>query len=94
MEDFCRAFQTNDVSAIEEGFTAYLKKTISVRDTGVRKEMKENFYHGILLGLFGNMDDWIVMSNAKSEEGCMAALQQIRDRHYEKILVRDGMKTI
>lgn len=94
LEDFCRAFQTNDVAAIEEGFTAYLKKTISVRDTGVRKEMKENFYHGILLGLFGNMDDWIVMSNAKSGEGYMAAMRQIRDRHYEEILVRDGMKTI
>lgn len=38
------------------GFNAYLKKTISIRDTNTRKSMKENFYHGILLGLFGNMD--------------------------------------
>lgn len=69
LEGFCRAFQENNVSAIEEGFTSYLRKTISIRDTGVRKEMKENFYHGILLGLFGHMDGWRVKSSAESGEG-------------------------
>ncbi len=69
LEGFCRAFQENDTTAIEEGFNAYLKKTISIRDTNVRKEMKENFYHGILLGLFGNMDGWNVQSNAESGDG-------------------------
>ena len=39
------------------------------RDTSVRKERKEHFYHGILLGLFGNMDHWNVMSNAEAGEG-------------------------
>lgn len=69
LETFCRAFAENDVTAIEEGFTAYLKKTISIRDTHTRKEMKENFYHGILLGLFGNMDDRSVQSNAEAGDG-------------------------
>ena len=69
LEGFCRAFLENDTAAIEEGFNAYLKKTISIRDTNVRKEMKENFYHGILLGLFGNMDGWNVQSNAESGDG-------------------------
>lgn len=69
LEVFCRAFQENDTAAIEEGFNAYLKKTISIRDTNARKEMKENFYHGILLGLFGNMDGWDVRSNAESGDG-------------------------
>ena len=69
LESFCRAFEENDVSAIEEGFTAYLGKTISIRDTNVRKAGKENFYHGILLGLFGFMEGWIVRSNAESGEG-------------------------
>ncbi len=69
LEGFCRAFQENDTTAIEEGFNAYLKKTISIRDTSVRKEMKENFYHGILLGLFANMDGWEVQSNAESGDG-------------------------
>ena len=69
LEDFCRAFLENDTASIEEGFNAYLKKTISIRDTNVRKELKENFYHGILLGLFGNMDGWDVQSNAESGDG-------------------------
>lgn len=69
LEGFCKAFQENDLSAIEEGFTAYLRKTISIRETSVRKEKKENFYHGLLLGLFGNMAGWKVKSNAESGDG-------------------------
>ena len=80
LEEFCHAFQENNVSAIEEGFNAYLKKTISIRDTNVRKEMKENFYHGILLGLFGNMDGWDVKSNAESGEGYSDISVEIEDK--------------
>ncbi len=69
LENFCMAFLKNDTAAIEEGFNAYLKKTISIRDTYTKKEMKENFYHGILFGLFGNMDGWDVQSNAESGDG-------------------------
>ena len=124
LESFCRAFQENNIAAIEEGLNAYLKKTISIRDTNVKRDMKENFYHGILLGIFGHMDDWSVMSNAESGEGysdiivevedeeigivielkyaenadfdagCRKALQQMKDRNYEEILIDDGMRTI
>ena len=38
---------------VENLFTKYLEKTISIRDTFVRKPTKENFYHGILLGILG-----------------------------------------
>ena len=69
LESFCRAFEENDTEVIEKGFTSYLRKTISIRDTGIRKKMKENFYHGILLGLFAGMDGWKVKSNAESGEG-------------------------
>lgn len=69
LESFCMAFLENNVTAIEEGFTWYLKKMISIRDTSVRKEMKENFYHGILLGLLGNMSGWKVKSNVESGDG-------------------------
>ncbi len=69
LDSFCRAFQENDVAAIEKGFNAYLKKTISIRDTGVKKDRKENFYHGILLGLLSHMDDWNIRSNAETGEG-------------------------
>lgn len=69
LEEFCMAFAKNDAVAIEKGFTSYLKKIISIRDTGIRKGMKENFYHGILLGLLVNMRDWRVKSNAESGDG-------------------------
>ena len=59
LESFCKAFQENNVPVIEKGFTSYLKKTISIRDTNIKKHMKENFYHGILLGLLGNMSGWV-----------------------------------
>ena len=74
------AFLENDTAAIEEGFNAYLKKTISIRDTHVKKEMKENFYHGILLGLFGNMDGWNVQSNAESGDGFSDISVEVEDR--------------
>ena len=69
LESFCRAFEENDTVAIEKGFTSYLRKTISIRDNSVKKEMKENFYHGILLGLFAGMNSWKVRSNAESGDG-------------------------
>ncbi len=66
---FCDAFSAKDPDTIEKLFTAYLKKTISIRDTAVRKEKKENFYHGILLGLLSYRSDWVLRSNAESGEG-------------------------
>lgn len=69
MEAFCRAFEENDPAAIEEEFNSYLSRTISIRDNSVKKSMKENFYHGILLGIFGNRDGWQVRSNAEAGEG-------------------------
>ncbi len=80
LESFCRAFQENDTAAIEKGFNEYLWSTISIRDTGVRKEMKENFYHGILLGLLAFMDGWLVKSNAESGEGYSDISIEIRQQ--------------
>ncbi len=80
LERFCRAFQENNTEAIEGGFNAYLKKTISIRDTNTKKEMKENFYHGILLGILGNMDGWSVRSNAESGEGYSDISIEVEDK--------------
>ena len=80
LESFCRAFQENDTKAIEKGFNEYLWNTISIRDTSVRKEMKENFYQGILLGLLAYMDGWLVKSNAESGEGYSDISIEIRQR--------------
>ena len=78
LENFRRAFQEKDIFAIEKGFHEYLEDMISIRDTSVRKGMKENFYHGLLLGILGNMDDWIVQSNVESGEGYSDISIQIR----------------
>ena len=80
LEEFCRAFEEKDTAAIEEGFNAYLRKIISIRDTNVRKEMKENFYHGILLGILGNMDGWDVRSNVESGDGYSDITVEIYDK--------------
>lgn len=79
LENLRRAFERNDAAAVEKEFASYLRKTISIRDTGVRKEMKENFYHGILLGLFGNMDGWKVKSNAESGDGYSDISVEVED---------------
>ena len=69
LDKFCNAFPDGDGELIEELFNDYLWNTISIRDTTVRNEKKENFYHGILLGILGFQDDWIVKSNAESGIG-------------------------
>ncbi len=51
---FCDALQNEDAEIVEKIFTEYLRRTISIRDTAVRTQMKENFYHGVLLGILGD----------------------------------------
>lgn len=69
LDVFCAAFPRADAETVEVLFGEYLKKTISIRDTNVRNARKENFYHGILLGLLSRREDWIIDSNAKSGDG-------------------------
>ena len=66
---FCAAFPAGDTDTIQEMLGDYLWDSISVRDTAVRRNMKENFYHGMLLGLLQNQDSWLVKSNAETGEG-------------------------
>lgn len=69
LEAFCTALKDGDARSAETYFTDYLKKTISIRDTFVQKPTKENFYHGILLGILGFKDSWGVFSNKESGDG-------------------------
>ena len=69
LEVFCRAFQYGDARTAEKIFSSYLERTISIRDTAVRKDLKENFYHGFLLGLLSYKHDWLVLSNRESGSG-------------------------
>lgn len=66
---FCAAFPVGDADLIGEMLHDYLWDSISVRDTAVRKSMKENFYHGMVLGLLQSRSDWLIRSNAELGEG-------------------------
>ena len=66
---FCEALKNEKEKNVEKIFENYLKKTISIRDTFVRKASKVNFYHGILLGILGVKEGWGVFSNQETGEG-------------------------
>ena len=66
---FCDALRNEDAENVEKIFTEYLRKTISIRDTAVRTDMKENFYHGVLLGILGVKTCWGISSNREMGEG-------------------------
>lgn len=86
LEAFCEAFEDGNATGVEEKFNAYLKKTISIRDTAVRKDKKESFYHGILLGLLGYKDSWSVSSNTETGEGYSDILVEIDDKELGIII--------
>ena len=69
MRAFCQAFQTGDAEAIQRHLNLILSKMISVMDTKARDEQKENFYHGLLLGLLRSDPSWLILSNAESGDG-------------------------
>ncbi|MCD8129978.1 MAG: AAA family ATPase [Lachnospiraceae bacterium] len=76
---FCRALKNGNVGDVEQLFTKFMEKTISIRDTAVKKEFKESFYHGILLGIFMFKNDWSVDSNRESGEGYFDIAIEIED---------------
>ena len=79
VETFCQALVDGNANRIEQLFTEYLMKTISVRDTFVRKPVKENFYHGILLGILSYKGGWYVTSNRESGDGFSDIMVRIDD---------------
>ena len=76
---FCQALMEGKEKEVERLLTAYMCKTISIRDTFVRKSIKENFYHGILLGILSFKTGWEVSSNRESGTGFSDILIEIDD---------------
>lgn len=66
---FCRAFPAGEVDMIQNMLHDYLWDSISIRDTAVRMDRKENFYHGMILGLLRSQENWLIKSNAETGEG-------------------------
>ena len=79
VSDLCDALLNQNLEKVESIFTEYMKKTISIRDTFAQKPTKENFYHGLLLGILGFKENWSVMSNRESGDGFGDILIRIED---------------
>ena len=103
---FCAAFSAGDVLTVQEMLHDYLWDSISVRDTAIRTSMKENFYHGMLLGLLRSQGNWLIQSNAETGEGysdisvstpermgIVIELKYANDRNLESAC-RDALKQI
>lgn len=79
LDALCIALQDGDAKETQYQLRNYLKKTISIRDTFARRELKENFYHGMLLGLLAFKGSWVVSSNREAGEGYADILVEIDD---------------
>lgn len=79
LRNFCQALRNGDAKSVENLLEEYLRKTISIRDTFVKRQMKENFYHGILIGILGFEDTWSVSSNKESGDGYSDILVETDD---------------
>lgn len=79
LNEFCKALKNGDAEGVEKQLTEYLRRTISIRDTFVKKQMKENFFHGILLGILSFGDTWSVSSNKESGDGYSDILVETDD---------------
>lgn len=69
MQAFCQAFLDGNAEEIQKRLTVILGKMISILDTKAKDDRKENFYHGLLLGLLRSEPNWLILSNAESGDG-------------------------
>ena len=94
LKEFWQAVATGNVSVFEEMFRNYLLKTISIRDTNTAIDRKENFYHGLLLGILRGNSAWIIKSNQESGEGYADIIMEIPEQRigciFEMKYAQDG----
>ena len=69
MQAFCQAFLDGNAEEIQKRLTVILGKMISILDTKAKDDQKENFYHGLLLGLLRSEPNWLILFNAESGDG-------------------------
>ena len=99
IERFVQAFLKGDAALIEEMLHDYLWDSISVRDTAVRQNLKENFYHGLVLGLLRSQGEWLIQSNEEfsictpEQTGIVIELKYAADGNLEKSC-REALKQI
>lgn len=70
MPEFSKAILEADAEGLQKQLNVIMSRMISVLDIKAREEQKENFYHGLLLGLLrGSNPDWLIKSNRESGDG-------------------------
>ena len=70
MPEFSKAILEADAEGLQKQLNVIMSRMISVLDTKACEEQKENFYHGLLLGLLrGSNPDWLIKSNRESGDG-------------------------
>lgn len=69
MRELCQAFLKGEPEEIQKRLNIILNRMISVLDAKAPDDKKENFYHGLLLGLLRSEANWLILSNAESGDG-------------------------
>lgn len=70
MKLLSKAILDKDETILARQLNIVMGRMISILDTKAPDDMKENFYHGLLLGLLrGSNPDWLIMSNRESGDG-------------------------
>ncbi|MDO4294447.1 MAG: AAA family ATPase, partial [Eubacteriales bacterium] len=69
VKELCAALEQGCPEEAQRCFTAFMNKTVSIRDSFARKPIRENFYHGLLLGIFSFQPGWLVFSNREAGDG-------------------------
>lgn len=70
MKLLSKAILDKDEMILARQLNIVMGRMISILDTKSPDDMKENFYHGLLLGLLrGSNPDWLIRSNRESGDG-------------------------
>ncbi len=70
MKLLSKAILDKDETQLARQLNIVMSRMISILDTKAPDDMKENFYHGLLLGLLrGSNPDWLIKSNRESGDG-------------------------
>lgn len=94
MNALCEAFEVGNAEEIQKRLTKILTNMISVLDIKARDDEKENFYHGLLLGLLRCETTWLIQSNAESGDGFADILIEPEDPDAGIIIEVKYAKTV
>ena len=94
LRKFRNAMLTADADIMKSVLSEYMGKTISVRDS-FTKSIRENFYHGLLIGILGCQSDWKATSNKEAGDGFSDILVEVNevDLHMGMVLELKYSKT-